>query len=346
MEIPCSETPLQLVNNDFQVSQSIDTLNFLSSYLSPSKILARSPEARQEFSASIASALPDCNERLNIFKDLTHCVACKEAPFEILVSCNHGYCKPCLQQHIERLTSSKIVLNKHESSEEGLISARCIKCSLGFSIKDLSLVFENTEELELNAKLRAIAVDCDRNGSFECITCEKIRGKDMLSQNSCRHMCKICIAQHISTKNSMNCKVCSKNMNSAELTRETKPCCKCGINKYFVGDYMQEVCPGFLYCVNCTVEVLEHSKCSCHNMSISDRDKVYLYSNFLKVCEKCKNEKFCLSFLRHSCCGFNICYACAGQGENCFGCAKPLTLTHKTKISEHNSRSMRNSRIF
>ena len=344
--IPCSETSIYLVDPDLNISQSIDLLNLLSSCLSASKILDLSPEAKHELLAQIDSGVREGSHRLSTIHGLVHCIACNKAPLEVLVSCGHGYCRVCLKQSIERQTFNKIVLNRYESQEEGLISARCIQCSLGFSSKDIGIVFENIKELEIDAKVREIAVDCDRNGWFKCITCDKRRGIDMLSQDFCRHMCKICIAQQIINSNSNKCKICSKILNFLEFCNETTGCCKCTKEKFFVGDYVQEICPGFLYCINCTMETLDHNKCFCHDREIDFREKIYLYSNIMKTCGQCKAEKYCVAFLRHSCCEFNICFACAAETDNCYGCGNLQTRYDKNQIEAFNSRILRSSQVI
>lgn len=273
----------------------------------------------------------DLDERLDFFQKSINCGLCKAAPIELITSCSHGFCENCFKMNIETTTRGLIIYSKYEASE---LTAPCPECSLSFTMQDLEKVFDNCESLQNDAKIREIQTEIDTNDMFTCMACTKIRGVSMLPKNSCYHMCKICIAQEITNSNQKACKVCNEKFEIQEFVKEKIKCSGCKKTFYIVGDNVQEICPGFVYCVMCTSKSIDLSICPCHNKEISRDLKKYLIGNIMKMCKVCNEENFNAHFWRHSCCKMTICYLCTSKSNYCQGCGNQLSLKHSEMVQK------------
>ena len=336
LDIPCTDYYPTIVDNGFYLNQSINLLSMILDKINCNKILELDNKSRNSIDTLLSPAFPEFSERLNALKQTLLCAICKTRNIEIVTSCEHGYCLYCLESHITKESNNMIILNESESNNT---SAICIKCNVPFTIEDLKCIFLNIPELEMEAKLRKIHQDIETKESFTCMNCGIMRGKTMFTDNPCSHMCKICISAQISQLSSTDCKICGLKIAVDNIVQEQYKCSKCQNKKHLVGDYLQEVCAGKLYCLPCTDEIMDSRKCYCHDRIIDKGIIIKILSNIFKICDYCNQENHSNYFLRHTCCEAIICYKCTESGQNCRGCGKLLNDGHKKQIAKFFSKN-------
>ena len=334
LEIPTSKDEYPIIvdkGNNFYQSKIF--LELLSVNISQQKIIERMKNEKLSIKKLLFSpVISECSIDLNYLRNSWLCIICKENVIEITTVCSHGYCKECLISYIKNETNNYIILNENESNNTMIISARCKKCLNSFTIDDLKLLFSNITQLEMNANGRKTIKDIEEKECFICMSCEINRGKKLFINDPCLHMCKMCISYEISLNRNAICKFCKIPFSIESILQEKHKCYSCRKEKYLVGDYLQELCPNYLYCLSCVYMALAENKCFCHNKRIKTDIKVKIYSFVLKTCLICKNEQCITSFSMRSCCDANICYDCLQDAKYCLNCNSLLTLNLKENL--------------
>ena len=331
IDIPSSGASIQLADSDLNLRQSLSLLSLCSHLLSEKKISLLTPQKHSELDSNIIEVLEFRDDNINSMKRLMFCQICTIKQIAIGLSCGHWFCLGCIEAHIKNSTMNKIILNINEIAEKNIISSKCPVCSIPLTLPDVKKIFNDTEKYEKAAIQRKINEDIEASGRFFCVSCNKHRGKNLFLKDSCMHMCKICAAKQL-TKGVFSCETCKEPIKYDPLRIEQEKCSICSRNKYLVGDYLQELCSGYLYCTACVIKAIDQKYCFCHKRIIDYDTKVSILSYIMQMCDICQNENYRFSIVKYSCCSLLVCYNCIKDSDNCQGCGSGLAEAFKGKI--------------
>jgi hypothetical protein len=310
------------LDKDKLIELNEELIEYLCNFTSSFKYSKQSPEFKKTLKEQMSLIQNLHKGKFHEVMNVMKCLKCKEREISHIISCNHGFCQMCIEDHIKQRTTNFIVLNEEETESPDNISTKCPVCNVYLTEEDLKSIFGDLTEYKNNSKLRKIVSDYEKNKKFTCFTCGKLRGSNQFMSKTCGHMCKNCFSYRGCEELKANCTTCNFKILPEQSENIKVSCTKCQKSFYMIGDFMQEVCINFLYCCECADTVVEQGYCECHKSPINYTKKIEIIRAIIRQCLNCKRESVITNFLRNSCCDNSICFNCANNSSYCLGCNK------------------------
>lgn len=250
---------------------------------------------------------------LQIIERKLKCISCQEKYSEIVLNCNHGYCKNCLINTISAQTQELIITNNFEKD----LSPKCLESSCKYKIKpsEFHVLYERSWEfLQKLSRKREIDYLIANNLGIKCSKCH-IRYPQTMFLYSCYEICINCSSGCI-RYGECKCPSCGLEIDLKENYKaflESK-CSICGEEQSYIDDFMITICNGHNHCIQCLNEAWNTRSCRKCLKSIKNSIELqFIHKNLFQTCEVCNQEKLANSFVDYQCCKNKICYKCQSK---------------------------------
>ena len=329
IEIESSGTEYLVSNSPSEFDLSRETLSILLQCIGQDKFLQARPEVKISFTLNLETVDNKAPLDAN-WKSLIFCTYCsKSKVITNILSCNHYFCDDCTKILAWMKIQNNRILNHYQYYEE-IKHSVCPICKKKLTKEDIKQLFDvinNTSYLIVKEKSRKCKIDnqIEISNSFKCFTCKKIRGRNMLNQDSCYHMCKICISRVYWEHKKIKCLHCNYKNNVTSISKEKYDCSACQSNYFLTGDTMIETCPNHLYCINCLSKFIIDHECFICQQKLKKSEKIEILEYIMSKCAICNTELYRCNLLKNFCCKTQICYQCQADSNVCKNCDKQLS---------------------
>ncbi|OMJ89340.1 hypothetical protein SteCoe_8544 [Stentor coeruleus] len=318
IEIPQSNHSSIVLDTETQIKILIDTILFISNYLSPEIITDLESNDLKRIYDEIVNLNTLSANHLQFLIDEFKCKLCREELIEVAIHCNHSFCIKCIQDYINSQNSSQFLINIHPNQE---LIFTCPICRTHLSSIDINKIFPNDEKnTQINPSL------------IKCPNCNIFRSGKLFAP-ICKDKCLVCIKKCI-FENIYQCEKCYCSYKNKDLLEMIFICPSCRKGFYFIGDNMQTLCNDAILCSNCANSAIEKSGCFCLKHLLSLDEKLEIARSLFKICDICGDEIHFKKFPRKSCCDKKVCYFCFKQKTNCPGCFNSISTRCREDISK------------
>jgi hypothetical protein len=297
---------LKTSGSERKLEEAKGTLEVLCSVVDAAKLRLLPNEAKTQLQALLGSFLETRVLEPGTVQVIQNCLRCERCGSlkTVPLACGCALCE-CACQRLSQTANN--------SSLAAMQALSCPTCQKNIQQTDLPSISNVYKSLESQLFLQQVTQSIHSANAFLCPCCKKYRGKALLAENTCKHMCKVCIARQYHTNKARNCVQCGMDLELGPLSREQHPCSQCRRNWYLIGDRMEEREPNRLLCVQCMFEQLD-SRAG----FVNDRAEICDY--IVRQCCTCFQDQYIDSMMKNKCCNSYMCRACYDQDLRCRAC--------------------------